>query len=543
MPEKIFWKEPLFWFAFLIGGFFLSLCLWYGPGMNESYVCYLVWVWKNYHLPPSVGAFTGDSPGIYLIGWLAFELFGDRFISLRIMDLLIQLTCLPMIFYLTKRASGSRIAAFISTACYGLFYYGLSMDNTAHRETFILWLLFACVTFSFALGKRVWSRASLVGLMLGMVFLLKPTYGLAWPVFGLLFLIEGFVQKRKMVIPELLLFSAACFCAPAMIALYYWRLGYLDMLIFANLTFNAQVYSRMIDPAVQMHIFWAEKLPEIIFKLYPLPVFSAAFIIAFQLFKSKAAKDPKLFQTLLAMLLVGMINYRMQGKYFLYHIVPFAGFTLIFSGWAFGQIIEWVGEKNNPQTTKAAATAICVAVLTAQFFSIGPRLTKFAVKYAFRNDFEKAYLVKSAHPKKPTITANYYEVVHYLQPIMRPGDQIALFGPHPLIPFLLKQKLPTYICFVQCLLFYRYDGEVLPVQEELIREFSSEVIHARPRFFIFSDNFTVSNNPLFHLMNTDAWLALDQQFPDLKKFIEQNYKLRTIIGVVYIYELQPAQEP
>jgi hypothetical protein len=85
------------------------------------------------------------------------------------------------------------------------------------------------------------------------------------------------------------------------------------------------------------------------------------------------------------------------------------------------------------------------------------------------------------------------------------------------------------------------DGKVLPVQEKMIREFSQQIIDSRPRFFLFANTFSGRTNELFHLMNTDAWQALDQQFPDLKEFIDQNYKLRTTIGLVYIYELQPAQ--
>jgi len=544
MQSNKIWRDPFFWLAFLIGGLFLSLTLWYGAGLAQAFIAYISWVWKEYHLPPFVGAFNHNFPGIYIMGRLAMELFGDSVLALRIMDLIIQLSCLPMVFYVAKRVSGLSIAGFFASVFYGIYYYGLSQNNTLHRDPMVFSGLIFCVAFAFVLENRLWLRAFLVGVMLGYVFLLKPQYGLAWPVFGMLFLIQGIMKRRKATVLELVLFSFSCILPTLLIVFYYWRLGgdALDKLYFANITFNFKVYNAMVDPHIQRLVFWHESLPNIIFKLYPLVFFSAVFLIILLLLNIISAKDRPLFLLLLVMTLVCLINYWSQGKYFLYHSVPFVAFLIIFSGWALGMAADWIKNKTRPAWAGIFVSAFCLAMIILMIStSVSPGLRRFAKQYCFRS-FEKAYMSKRGKTDEEPRLRNNYMVANYFRPLLKEDDQIVCFGPYALIPFLLKKKMPTYVPFVQHMLFKRGDGKILPEQEQMIREYSSQVINARPRFFIFANTLTARGNETFNLINEDAWSALEQLFPELYQFLGQNYKLRETIGEVYIYEIQPAAE-
>ncbi len=539
-PGATIWKDPFFWTAFLIGGFVLSLTLWYGAGMAQSIVCYGAWLWKEYHLPPFVGFFNHTFPGIYMIGLLAMKLFGDSVLALRILDLIVQLSCLPMIFYLTKRVSGLSIAGFFGSVFYALFYYGLSKDDTMHREDYIVWALLLGLTVYFAWENRGWLRAFLVGMVLGFVFLLKPTYGLCWPAFGLLFLIQGITRRRKLVFFELCLFGFACIL-PALLTILYYRwvgMDALRQLYFDNITFNSEIYSVMVDPLTVRGIFWRDKMPDLVFRLYPLVFFSGFAMIAFQLLKGTPAKDQALFQTLLAMALIGIVNYRMQGKYFNYHFVPTVAFMIIFSGWAIGIGAYWIGRKTKPGIAAFTVSAYAVIMITLMISTaISPGLRRYARQYAFRS-FEKAYRATDPKKGKAPRLANNYMVADYLRPLLNEQDDLVCFGPYPLINFLLKKKSPAYVVFVQHLLFRRLDGQILPIQGKMMKEYSDQVIAARPRFFLFSNTFTVRGKKTFNLINGDAWTALSEQFPDLYRFFLKNYRLRKTIGEIEIYELQ-----
>lgn len=539
-PDPNIWKDPFFWTAFLIGAFVLSLTLWYGAGMAQSIVCYGSWLWKEYHLPPFVGFFNHTFPGIYIVGRLAMELFGDSVLALRILDLMVQLTCLPMIFYLVKRISHLSIAGFFAAVFYAFFYYGLSKDDTMHREDYVFWALLLGLTVCFVWENRFRLRAFLVGIILGFVFLLKPTYGLAWPVFGILFLIQGITKRRKPALFELCLFGFAC-ALPALLTVLYYRwvgMDALRQLYFDNITFNSEIYSVMADPTVVRGIFWTEKIPELIFRLYPLVFFSGLAIIAFQAFKGAAAKDQALFQMLLAMALISIVNYRMQGKYFNYHFVPTVAFMIIFSGWAVGIGADWIGRKTRPAIAAFTVTTYAVIMIVLMISTaVSPGLRRYARQHAFRS-FEKAYRAPDPRKEKIPRLANNYRVADYLRPLLTDQDQVVCFGPYPLINFLLKKKSPAYVVFVQHLLFRRLDGAILPVQEQMMKEYSEQVIKARPRFFLFSNTFTVRGKKTFKLINGDAWTALEEQFPDLYQFFLKNYRLRKTIGEVEIYEFQ-----
>ena len=145
--------------AILLGGFFLSLTLWYSFGMDQSLYSYGAWVWTHYHLPPYLGVFDQNFPGIFIIHRLAFAIFGESIIGFRVFDLLVQLSSLTMIFYLSKRLSGSGVAGFLSGVFYGIYYFGLGNFDTGQREAYILWLFLISLIAGVTLKKRAWSRA------------------------------------------------------------------------------------------------------------------------------------------------------------------------------------------------------------------------------------------------------------------------------------------------------------------------------------------------------------------------------------------------
>jgi len=539
MQENKILSDPLFWLSFIAGGFSLSFTLWFGLAMDQSIFCYSVWVWKTFGLPPYVGAWDHAFPAIFIIHRAAMAIFGESVLGFRFFDYLVQLSCLPMIFYLAKRLSGFSVSGFLAALFYSIYYYSLDVSGTAQREGYIFWLLLVCIILALSLDYHAELRALAVGLLLGFIFLIKPFYGLAWPVFGIFFLVRARREKHKIPWRELVLFSLACLALPIIIVFIYWQTGYWDKLYQAAIWFNFEIYSKMADPALERSAFWTIFLPSTIFREYPLFFLSAAWIVAYQFKNRGLVKDKNLFRLILGLSFAAVISYRLQAKYFSYHLIPFVSFLIIFSGWAFGRLIYLLRDVTKSIAGKIAVGIFCLLLIGTCIAQISPWLRGFAVSYCFR-DFDRAYAAAFIEKTDPHNASNYFVAAQSLRSFLKPGDKIADFGPYPLIPFLLQKKLPTFYPCVHHLLMMRRDEKIFPLQKELIRQYGREMINARPRFIIMTRELPGQNEHFFNFMSYGAQEALEKEFPELLEFIQTNYQLKIIIGKVYIYEIVPS---
>jgi hypothetical protein len=254
--------------------------------------------------------------------------------------------------------------------------------------------------------------------------------------------------------------------------------------------------------------------------------------------KINFAKDQNLFWTLLSMLIIGIIGYEIQGKFFPYQMTTFVPIMIIFAAWAFAWIFSALGDVSRGRYGRVAVWLLPAGLILIASGSNGAS-RDFALQYCYR-DFDRAYLAGLGTKDDTLSAANLYLAAQYLKPLVRDQDGIAIFGGYPLIPFLLKKKLPTQVMYTHQLLMLRWDGKILPEQRQWMREYSSQIINARPRFIIVTENFGVERDPFFNFITKDIWSALDNQFPELKAFMDQNYHLRKIIGKVYIFEMAKA---
>ena len=115
-------------------------------------------------------------PLIYYLNGLAITLFGDAPISVRILDLILQvLTCLFLV-KLIRRASGVDLWAAIALLLYPLLYLSLNYANTAQVESFLgLFILPAILLFLF--HRRPFGFFA-IGLLCGIATFFKFTFGI-----------------------------------------------------------------------------------------------------------------------------------------------------------------------------------------------------------------------------------------------------------------------------------------------------------------------------------------------------------------------------
>jgi len=517
------------------------LTLWFNLGMDQSIFCYSAWVRKTFDQPPYIGSFDHAFPGIFIIHRIALELFGDTILGFRLFDFFLQLSALGLIFYLARRMSGGPRAGFLAAVFYSIYYYGLRSTDTGQREGFIFWLLLIAVSLAVTLDRSIRLRAALIGLLCGFIFLLKPTYGLVWPVFGLYFLARGIRPRPRLVWLELALFSFFCLAPSLIIIFYYWRLDYLNELFQILIWFNSKIYSRMIDPGGESAAWWLNAAPSLIFKDRPLIFFPVLFFLMLQLRTGLLARDKNIFWLIFFLILAALLNYRIQAKFFPYHLIIFWGGMMIYAGFGFAWMMDWLSRRAGRLLGKAVPAIFSAGLIFFMLANLDPWMKKFALNYCFR-DLNRAYLAGFNTDNDRHFSADYYRAAQYLKPLVRPEDQIIVFFGYPLIPFLLKKKMPTWFPCSHQLLFLRYDGELLPRQAEWRNRYTREIIQARPRFFIVTDRWPGQYYQLFHFADREFWPAFRTRFPELHAFFIGNYKLKTKIGRVWIYEWRPRDQ-
>lgn len=471
-------------------------------------------------------------PGIFIIYRLGMTLFGESILGFRVFDLVAQLISLGMIFWLGRKLAQSSFAGFLSCIIYSIFYYGLGRWGVGDREVFVLWFFFACLVISFSL--KGWRRSVLVGLLIGFVPLIKPTYGLAWLVFGILFLAEGWKEKKKIPWLELSVYALSCFVPAGVLIIYYLSIGHFSDLFQALIKYNFEVYvhlssfATMNDPYLKF-----ASAVKVLFLEQVLLFFSAIF---FLLHQSGAKKSPDqaqaLLRTILSLYLVNIISLIIQRKYFSYHMIPAWGLLCILSGPAFFQMALLL---TRPETFRPRILAgiFYLGMILLMIANIKPEQIRFALQYCFR-DIESAYYSKYESASDYALVTNYYLTAKYLKPRLRDEDQMEFFGVQPLIPFLLQKKIPPRFQNVQHLVYAPGLGRITDFQRQGIREYTQEVTNSRPRFFIITDQ----QIPLtVDLTEPTVKTELEEQFPELNQFLQENYRLIQRIGLTEIYEL------
>ena len=472
-------------------------------------------------------------PGIFIIHRVALEIFGPSIVGFRIFDFLVQLSSISMIFALTRKLSGSSLAGFLAAVLYGIYYYGLANMGAGQREAFIFWLILASLSAIFSGKGGIYLEAILPGLMLGFAFTIKPFYGLCWAAAGLFIWLTRPCPTPERPELKLTVFSLACLAPSAAIFCYYGSIHQLRALYDEIIWFNFAIYSRggglgLSRPEMAWYVIRK------IVSEQPL-IFFASLPGIYALILSRHGERRKSLLAL-AMALVTLVAYLLQGKYFRYHLIPFWGILAIFSGAGLSWTAEKVSGLAGRRPGRFLHPALGIFVIAAMLATgIDGDMRKFAVKSCFRN-LDHAYLSVLGTHADGHMAANQYLAAKYLERVMRPEDQIEFFGPYPLIPYLLEKKLPSRFCCVQHLLFLPRDGRIRPRQKQWISEYSSDVIQARPRFFLLSDNFPGQHSRFLNLSARSLKLALKEQFPQLQRFLDENYQRIGVIGAIEIYE-------
>jgi len=518
-------KDPLFWAAFLCSGFIIVLTLWFGIGVDNSVFSYCSWVWKHYGLPPYVGCMECDYPGIFMITRFSL-LFGENALSLRILDVCAQLSVLVMIFYLAKRLSGLSMAGVLADLFYATYYYSLDFQMTAQREAFILWLALLATVISLLMRQRVFARAALVGTLMGFIFLLKPTYGLFWPLFGVWFLLEDFRAGFKRLLKELFIFSLCCLAPVGMIILWYWHRGYLADLFALTIDYTFHVYVKLpIFTEKSGALYTTDSIGVIPYLLkqflgfyVPALIGAVIFFARFPVFREPGEK--KLLRVILGLIALSLVSAYLQLGVYLYHHTVIWGYMMVLCGAGWAGALKWIKGAKPSLAREAAHWSTLAIILALMVLHVPGYLRSFAIHNSFRS-LDQAYLTQYSLP---------IETAQYLQTVMHPPDQVYYFGNISMIPFLLKRKLGAPFPFTIQMHLRTADGDLKPEQQAWKKRYLDGFFELKPRFFIF-------DTTCLFCPGGDLRGVLKSDFPELQAALDKNYHLAKSFEAVEIYEM------
>jgi 4-amino-4-deoxy-L-arabinose transferase-like glycosyltransferase len=115
-------------------------------------------------------------PVIYALYAIGIGVFGNAEVSIRILDLLLQLATCALILRVVDRFTGNGIAAATAATLYALSYVGLSYSATAQAESYVGLLGLLMVWLRLHRPSTV--RFVLIGALAAILFLLKFTFGI-----------------------------------------------------------------------------------------------------------------------------------------------------------------------------------------------------------------------------------------------------------------------------------------------------------------------------------------------------------------------------
>ncbi len=219
----------------------LSCTLTYPFNNDNALYAYMAELALNGHLP-YIGSWDQNFPAIVAVHAAQILLSGHSQVAFRIFDILLQLIGSYFLIEIGTLLCDRR-AGMLAAILASLYYVQQGLWMAGERDTYVTLLLVAALYVSLS-GKRDF----IVGMLCGVIFLFRPTYGLYAAVWSGLRLLgletahaenDGFSVRAK----EALSLVAGATLPALTLVIVYALLGGVNQLWEATMLFNLKIYS------------------------------------------------------------------------------------------------------------------------------------------------------------------------------------------------------------------------------------------------------------------------------------------------------------
>lgn len=461
-------------------------------------------------VPPYTEAYNMKLPGIYYMYALIMGIFGQDFQGIHTGFVVMNAGTMVFLF-LALRKLFSPAVGMVTAGFFGL----MAMSNNllgfaAHATQFAVFYL-AIALFFFAQFQihRKWHQALLVGVMMGMAFLMKQqaVYFILFGgvIFLAYYLLEPPLNWKNMIV-NTCMYSVGVFVPYLIVVLMMAASGTFDKFWFWTVQYASKYASGLpweqgkdlLD--MTFAPIWEEHK-----WIWYLAIAGAALIfVSGFTWKQKAMA--------LLLFVFGALA-TTPGFYFRQHyfvvVLPAVGLLA-----ALG--LEWIG-KWIAEKTKLAWVALALPLVV--FFIIFNQVTSKGQFYYKPQD--PVWLCKAIYGTNPFIES--LEIAKYIRENSSDTDKVAVLGSEPQIPFYAGRRSATGHIYTYGLMeIHEYN---VKMQEEMIAEIEAD----RPKYLVFV------NVPFSWLSKPDSPMKIFEWY---NKYSQENYE---VVGLVDIPDQGPSQ--
>jgi len=498
----------------LVSFLFLLPLLWYGFGADHGLFSYAVWVWRHFGQRPYIDVFDQAFPGIFIIHYLAQALLGESVTAFRVWDLAWQTATAIMIYLVAASIFRNRLAGFLGSALYAIYYLDLGPWHTGQRDDFFLLSYLLCLwLFRRKPDRREAAYSALAGFAAGVACLFKPVAAAS----GLVLLALAVKRARRKFLSALAFVAGAA--APSLaVVLYYWSQGGLRDLYLCLFYFTGKVY-------VSYRYFDLVKLVATIFMTkslrFNLVIVLGALLLIPQRKKIVSGNKSSL-RWFLLLLLASYIAYLVQGKYayfFYYHEAPVLGLLCVLAGAGWALLIERLNQKW-PAQRKIITPAISAMLILASIELMWPD---------YKGLLREALVLPPARGQDKYLYQKVCkDAADYIRSRSSPKDTVQVWGGEALINYFAQRRVPSrFPSTLQLTPFRPGRDAVAPLQEQFVRKLLQDMTKNPPLFFVVVR--------LSYFDNDDLLTALTEDYPELWEFVKNNYTHAADISSFNIY--------
>lgn len=489
------WTPRLYWtlgFCALI----FSVTLSYPFNNDNALYAYMADLTLHGHMP-YVGSWDQNFPAIVAVHALQIIVCGHSQLAFHIFDIVLQLIGSVLLFRVGAVLYNER-AGMLAAILGSLYYVQSGLWMAGERDTYVTILLLATVL----LAKRG-ERPTITGVLLGIMILFRPTYGLYAPIF---FAVNFFGGRRA---------SALRMVAGALVPLilfivWYAGIGGLQNFWEATVLFNFKVYGGhgaafdLWEPVR----FYAISLIAVGVAIYHL-----------------ARRNPHAL--LLWSLLFGasVVSLLLLYRHSVYHYHPAMTLFILLSAIGWARMAEW------KKWTHSVIPTVVILFFVFQTFrgNTSQRVIRDVVMGRLHS-FDDAYA--RYEPSETFGVQVQTDVAHYLGQHTKRGDTVQMFGPYSYPQYAAELRTASRFQTIHALAMRGEGDTLMPFQMQWRTEYMNDMRRSRPIYFIVCDAPEAFRQYYGGRLGHEI---LREDFRDAGGWLDSSYSVETKIGAFTLY--------
>ncbi len=525
------WHEREWWFA--IGGCALILAVNLARPLHHDNALYqsIAWQWVEFGRKLYVGTFDQNFPGILYFHAISCLLFGTSEIGFRVLETALHLLEAMGIYYLVRR-SHKPLTALTAALLSCAIYLSGSDWSVGQRDAFAMVALVFATIMYFRLRDHPLRTAMqlcialVIGLLMGLVILLRPTYALFAIWLGVIMLLT--LRERRLFIATVYTIGAI-----GAVAASFWPYlampGMMDFIYTALVKFNMDVYGtskyRRTPWQADAWKHWSLVIIAVTFSLW-VGMRSRSSVRR----KDWIARNTELL--LIAGYLAGaFISIVWMGKYFRTHFEPLYQFSVILLAVS----IERYFRANDKYRTIA-----CIALLFVSLALFYPwKIAKFYYQAVRSNAHDRlAFVAAEQYPDALSGYRKQVELASYIRLNSKSSDRVEFACADPWLSYRTELELTSKFTSVMHIVITKPDGSYPQYEQEWQQEFLDSIRTIRPKFFVTALGPTPAQDEFLPDVPSRSLEAI----PGYKEMLNSNYSLDTTIGWWLVYRVKPFKD-